>query len=84
MSGKKCFSTHSSKTTGPIAEIQTVLESSHRGEGPNICINNFFSLGTFFNVWEIFEVVFFTLLLWVEGWRGGWRRENQCKAGWGH
>jgi hypothetical protein len=28
------LSAHNYKTTGPIAEIQTVLESAHRGEGP--------------------------------------------------
>jgi hypothetical protein len=33
---KKCFPPHNSETTGPIAEIQTVLEPVHRGEGPII------------------------------------------------
>jgi hypothetical protein len=30
---KQCLSAHNYKTTGPIAKIQTVLESAHQGEG---------------------------------------------------
>jgi hypothetical protein len=28
------MSAHNNKAAGPIAKIQTVLESAHRGEGP--------------------------------------------------
>jgi hypothetical protein len=42
---KVCVHSSLYKTTGPIAEIQTVLESAHRGNGVPFFCNCFFFVG---------------------------------------
>jgi hypothetical protein len=80
---------HNSKTTGPMANILTVLESALRGEGP-ICFETFFGFfldfflvsGLVFNPYEADKLfVHLNFVGWWVGWWVGWGGLTRAKPG---